>query len=96
MDGGEATAAVEGGAEPGSADADAAMDGEIDVEAEVSPKLATIAAPAVVVEDPEDNIDFSQDERMSLMIAHIEEHLDKFKAEDHWKQDHYHWLQEFL
>ncbi len=33
---------------------------------------------------------------MKLMITHLTESLENFKEENHWLDEHYHWLIEFL
>jgi len=33
---------------------------------------------------------------MKEIIAHIGESLENFKHEEHWKTEHYHWLNDFL
>ena len=33
---------------------------------------------------------------MKLMIAHIAESLENFKEEEHWGDEHYIWLNDFL
>jgi ADP-heptose:LPS heptosyltransferase len=40
--------------------------------------------------------DFSQDTRMQEMINHLAECLENFKQEDHWKNEHYHNIKDFL
>jgi dynein heavy chain len=44
----------------------------------------------------EEEIDYSSDERMKLMIQHISESLETFDQEAHWKSDHYQKLNAFL
>jgi len=33
---------------------------------------------------------------MKLMISHLGECLENFKEEEHWKDEHYVWLNDFL
>lgn len=47
-------------------------------------------------EPVEEEIDYSEDERMKLMINHISESLETFTSEEHWKKEHYAQLNTFL
>lgn len=51
-------------------------------------------------EPVEEEFDYSDDERMKLMIKHISENLEQFSDEnsimDYWKKEHYENLNEFL
>jgi hypothetical protein len=51
-------------------------------------------------EPAEEEIDYSDDERMKLMIKHISENLEQFSDDnpimDFWKKEHYQKLNEFL
>ena len=78
------------------------MDPEMGMEGEPEEGASPDAQPADAMEgemeeemgEPEE--DFSQDTRMQEMINHLTECLENFKQEDHWKNEHYHWLKDFL
>jgi hypothetical protein len=66
-----------------AADADAAAEGEAKPEGDGEARQQEV-------------FDFSQDDRMKLMIAHLAESLENFQEEEHWKDEHFVWLNDFL
>jgi hypothetical protein len=64
-------------------------------------------SPSPGMEDPMDQmsdmeqaeevaVDFSNDARMKTMIGHLAENLENFQEDEHWKDEHYIWLNDFL
>jgi hypothetical protein len=107
MDGEEAQAqAMDGGMEE-AMEAAAAMEGEMDAGMEGEPgdgmegmdEMDADASPdqaepeAAVVDTKAHHAD---DERMKAMIRWIAECLENFKEGEHWTEDHYNWLNDFL
>jgi ADP-heptose:LPS heptosyltransferase len=67
------------------------MDGEMEG---ASPNKEGEAAEEAVAQ--EEVFDFSQDQRMQTMVAHLAESLENFKEDEHWKDEHYVRLNDFL
>lgn len=95
MDGMEAMDAMEAMGDMEGMDGMEEMDGAMEAAMEAE-DTKEMGAMDDMEEAMEEKIDYSSDERMGLFIEHCAETLENFKEEEHWKDEHYGYVNDFL